>query len=210
MNLVTQCYPFRQLPLPYAFGALEPDIDAQTMELHYTRHFKGYIDDLNEALAQYPRYQCCSLEELLRCEERLPCKLRTAVRRYAGGTYNHALYFEGLTPGGSRFCGALAHMIGCTYGSFEAFQEQFSARAAGVFGSGYAWLAATRTGQLCILTTANQDTPLPRGLTPLLNIDVWEHAYYLKHYNVRAGYIADWFNVADFGRASAIYEEAWK
>jgi len=195
------------MPLPYPFGALEPDIDAKTMDLHYTRHFKEYVDNLNAALADTPRLQCCPLEELLRLGERLPCNLRTAVRRYAGGTYNHAMYFEGLIPGGSPFCGALVRLIDCAFGGFEQFKAQFKDKAAGVFGSGYVWLVANRMGRVCILTTANQDTPLPQGFVPLLNIDVWEHAYYLKHYNVRADYIDAWFNVADFGRASAVYEE---
>jgi len=207
MNLVSQCYPFQQMPLPYPFNALEPDIDAKTMELHYTRHFKGYIDDLNNTLKDAPRLQRCTLEELLRCADRLPCNLRTSIRRYAGGVFNHAVYFEGLTPGGSPFCGTLARMTDRTYGGFEQFKAKFKEKAAGVFGSGYAWLAANRAGRLCIVTTANQDTPLPQGLYPLLNIDVWEHAYYLKHYNVRADYIDSWFNVADFGRASVEYEE---
>jgi len=207
MNLVSQCYPFQQMPLPYAFNALEPNIDTKTMTLHYTRHFKEYVDNLNAMLADCPRLQCCSLEELLCCMERLPHGLRTAVRHYAGGTYNHAMYFEGLIPGGRPPCGALAQEIDCAFGGFGQFAKQFKAEAAGVFGSGYAWLTANRMGRLCIVTTANQDTLLPQGLIPLLNIDVWEHAYYLKHYNVRADYIDAWFRVADFGRASAIYEE---
>jgi len=207
MNLVSQCYPFQLMPLPYPFSALEPNIDAKTMELHYTRHFKGYVDNLNATLKDCPRLQGCSLEELLRCVEHLPCTVRTAVRHYAGGVYNHAVYFEGLKPGGSPFNGTLARLIDCSFGSFEQFKAKFKEKAAGVFGSGYAWLAANRAGRICIVATANQDTPLSRELIPLLNIDVWEHAYYLKYYNVRADYIDAWFNVADFGRASAVYEE---
>ena len=207
MNLVSQCYPFQQMPLPYPFNALEPDIDAKTMELHYTRHFKGYVDDLNAVLADCPRLQCCPLEELLRCGERVPCNLRASIRHYAGGVFNHAMYFEGLVPGGGQPCGALARLIDCAFGSFEQFKAQFKTKAAGVFGSGYAWLVANRMGRLCIVTTANQDTPLPQGFVPLINIDVWEHAYYLKHYNVRADYIDTWFRAAHFGRASASYEE---
>ena len=207
MKLISQCYPFEQTPLPYPFGALEPYIDAKTMELHYTRHFKGYVDSLNAVLADCPRLQGCCLEELLRCGERLPCNVRAAIRHSAGGVYNHAMYFEGLVPGGSQFHGALARLIDCSFGSVDQFKTQFKEKAAGVFGSGYAWLVANRMGRLCIVTTANQDTPLPAGFLPLLNIDVWEHAYYLKHFNVRADYIDDWFHVADFGRASAVYEE---
>jgi len=207
MNLVSQCYPFQQMPLPYPYNALEPAIDKKTMELHYTRHFKGYVDDLNATLADCPRLQCCPLEELLRCPDRIPCNLRTPIRRYAGGVYNHAMYFEGLAPGGSPFTGALARLVDCAFSSFEGFKALFKEKAAGVFGSGYAWLVANRMGRLCVVTTANQDTPLPGGFIPLLNIDVWEHAYYLKHFNVRADYIDAWFSVADFGRASAVYEE---
>jgi len=206
-SLLSPCYPFQLGALPFAYNALEPNIDAATMDIHYTRHFKGYVDSLNAALAECPRLQCCSLEELLRCCDRLPANLRTPIRRYAGGAYNHAMYFEGLTPGGSPPCGTLARAIDCTYGSFELFKAQLKAKATEVFGSGYAWLVAGRTGRLAIMATANQDTPLPCGCIPLLNIDVWEHAYYLKYQNLRASYIDAWLRVADFGRASVIYEE---
>jgi len=206
-NLLSPCYPFQQAPLPFAYNALEPEIDAETMELHYAHLFRSFVDSLNAILAEAPRLQCCSLEELLRCCNRLPPNLRTPIMRNAGGAYSHALYFEGLTPGGSPPCGTLARVLECTYGSLELFKAQFKARALEVFGSGYAWLAANRAGRVCILLSANQDTPLPQGCIPLLNIDMWEHAYFLKYQINSAAYVDAWLRTADFGRASVVYEE---
>ena len=204
-----QHYPFELMPLPYAYDALEPNIDTLTMQLHHDRHLKTYVDNLNAALAGCPEYHCWTLEQLLLHVGRLPCGIRTAVWHNAGGVWNHDFYFKGMTPGGSPPTGALAHKINCTFGDFSSFQAQFKAKALDVFGSGYAWLVLSPGPKncglhLCILTTANQDTPIALGVLPLAGIDVWEHAYYLKHYNVRADYIDSWFRVADFGRASQI------
>ena len=206
-NLLSPCYPFQLGPLPFAYSALEPYIDAKTMELHYAHLFWHYVDELNAILAGVPRLQCCTLEELLRCCARLPPALRTPIRRNAGGAYSHAVYFEGLTPGGSPPCGTLARALECAYGSLELFRVQLKARALEVFGSGYAWLAADRAGRVCIVNTANQDPPLPQGCIPLLNIDMWEHAYFLKYQINRAAYVDAWLRTADFGRASVLYEE---
>ncbi|MCL2531179.1 MAG: superoxide dismutase [Oscillospiraceae bacterium] len=191
--------PFTLPPLPYAYNALEPYIDAQTMQLHHDRHMQTYVNNLNAALEACPQLQNCSLKQLLLRSR------NTAVLRNAGGVYNHEFFFLGMTPGGSAPSGRLAAQIQRQYGSAAAFQAQFKARALEVFGSGYTWLCCNRRGQLCIVTTCGQDTPLAQGLCPLACIDVWEHAYYLKHFNVRADYIDAWFKVANFGRASELY-----
>jgi len=203
---MSQSYPFQLMPLPYDYNALEPYIDTKTMQLHHDRHLKTYVDDLNAALANCPALQNCSLEQLISRAPKMTCELRTAVLRSAGGVYNHEFFFSGMVPGGRPPAGLLAEQIRCCYGGAAAFQAQFKASALAVFGSGYTWLVRGRRGQLLIVNTANQDTPVPKGLKPLACIDVWEHAYYLKHYNVRADYIDDWFRVADFGRASELYE----
>ena len=204
-----QHYPFALMPLPYAYDALEPYIDTLTMQLHHDRHLKTYVDNLNEALAGYPEFHSWTLEQLLTHAARLPAAIRTAVTRNAGGVWNHDFFFKGMTPGGSPPTGPLAQKINRTFGDFGAFQAQFKAKALEVFGSGYAWLALSpgpksRAAQLCFLTTANQDAPIAAGALPLAGIDVWEHAYYLKHYNLRADYVDSWLRVANFGMASRI------
>lgn len=193
MNL---CYPFVNTPLPYAYDALEPFIDEKTMELHHNRHLQGYIDKLNGLLEANPPLQNCPLPLLLRRICRLPASLQTPVRHFAGGVYCHRFFFEGMGPAGraQQPEGALAAAIRQQFGSFSRFRICFSDIAAAVFGSGYAWLVLDRD-QLRIFSTVNQDTPLPEGWLPLLNLDVWEHAYYLKHYNLRSAYIEDWFQV---------------
>ena len=206
----SQHYPFTLMPLPYAYSALEPDIDTLTMQLHHDRHLKTYVDNLNAALANYPAYHSWTLEQLLRGAGRLPREIQTAVQRNAGGVWNHDFFFKGMKPGGSPPSGALSQQIRAAFGDFGTFQAQFKARALDVFGSGYAWLMRSpgqqgRAPQLRIITTANQDTPIALGAPALAGIDVWEHAYYLKHYNVRVDYIDSWFRVADFGRASQLY-----
>lgn len=196
-------YPFVNTPLPYAYDALEPYIDEKTMHLHHDKHLQSYIDHLNETLRTQPKLQHMTLEQLISISPRLPTRLATAVSRNAGGVYNHRFYFVGMTPGvkGARPKGELAAAIETAFVSFEAFEEKLTATAQSVFGSGYAWLAANRRCGLSIVTTANQETPLTLGLCPILNIDVWEHAYYLKHYNKRDGYLADWWNVVNWEEA---------
>jgi len=200
------CQPFQLMPLPYAYNALEPYIDTKTMHLHHDRHLQTYVNDLNAALADCPALYCCTLEQLLIRAQKMPCGKRTAVLRSAGGVYNHEFFFNGLIPGGRPPTGLLAEQIKHCYGGAAGFQARFKAKALEVFGSGYTWLARGRRGELCIVNTANQNTLVPQGLRPLACIDVWEHAYYLKHYNVRADYVDDWFRVADFERASQLYE----
>ena len=202
--------PFENTPLPYAFDALEPYIDARTMEIHHDRHLQAYIDGLNRAIAPFPALQNCTAALLavlnapaLRC-------IRPALCRNAGGVFNHRFYFAGMTPDGSRRlpCGALQAAVLQTFGTQAAFEDAFTKAALGVFGSGYVWLVRDVAGRPRIITTANQDTPTARGLRPLLCCDVWEHAYYLKHQNRRADYAADWLRVADWARANDIFTGA--
>lgn len=202
--------PFENTPLPYAFDALEPYIDTRTMEIHHDRHLQAYIDGLNRAIAPFPALQNCTAARLavlnapaLRC-------IRPALCRNAGGVFNHRFYFAGMTPDGSRRlpCGALQAAVLQTFGTQAAFEDAFTKAALGVFGSGYVWLVRDVAGRPRIITTANQDTPMARGLRPLLCCDVWEHAYYLKHQNRRADYAADWLRVADWARANDIFTGA--
>lgn len=202
--------PFENTPLPYAFDALEPYIDARTMEIHHDRHLQAYIDGLNRAIAPFPALQNCTAARLavlnapaLRC-------IRPALCRNAGGVFNHRFYFAGMTSDGSRRlpCGALQAAVLQTFGTQAAFEDAFTKAVLGVFGSGYVWLVRDVAGRPRIITTANQDTPMARGLRPLLCCDVWEHAYYLKHQNRRADYAADWLRVADWARANDIFTGA--
>ena len=200
-------YPFINTPLPYSYDALEPFIDEETMYLHHDRHLQTYIDNLNRFLEEHPSLQKFSLEELLSIWRRLPCHLQTPLRNNAGGVYNHRFYFDSMTPPDSS-CSAprLFEAMSCQFGSPENFRAQFKEAALSVFGSGYAWLVLDR-GCLKIVTSANQNTPLTCSRTLILNIDVWEHAYYLKHYNLRADYIDDWFRVVNWKMAENRYTE---
>lgn len=200
-------YPFINTPIPYSYAALEPFIDEETMYLHHDRHLQTYIDNLNRFLEENPSLQKFSLEELLSIWRRLPCHLQTPLRNNAGGVYNHRFYFDSMTPPGSS-CSAprLFEAMSCQFGSPENFRSQFKEAALSVFGSGYAWLVLDRR-RLKIVTSANQNTPLTCSRTLILNIDVWEHAYYLKHYNLRADYIDDWFRVVNWKMAENRYTE---
>ena len=196
-------YPFFYTPLPYAYDALEPCIDEKTMRLHHDRHLQTYIDNLNHLLEANPSLQKYSLTEMLVSQDRLPCQLRTSLLNNAGGVFNHRFFFESMTKAGTRVqAPALFRQITKQFGSMEHFKSCFKEDALSVFGSGYAWLVWEK-GALCITTSANQDTPDLCRTVPLLAIDVWEHAYYLKHYNMRAAYIDDWFRVVNWSCAEA-------
>jgi len=176
------------------------------MMLHHDKHLQTYVDNLNETLKEYPEYQNLSLEQLLIYADYFPADLQTPIKNNAGGVYNHIFYFSNLiNPNTKQPIGQLADLINLRFGSFDTFQKQFTAIALSVFGSGYAWLVYNKNGSLSIITTPNQCTPLTLGLCPILNLDVWEHAYYLKHYNVRAGYIKDWFQVVNWDNANKIF-----
>ena len=191
-------YPFINTPLPYAYDALEPYIDEKTMHLHHDRHLQTYIDNLNKLLDENPALQQFSLEELLTRWCRLPQHLQVPVRNNAGGVFNHRFYFDSMKkPGSPCQASRLFGEMSLQFKSPEDFNSQFKEAALSVFGSGYAWLVS-HGGRLKIITTANQNTPPLNSMTPLLTIDVWEHAYYLKHYNVRSAYIDDWFHVINW------------
>jgi Fe-Mn family superoxide dismutase len=198
-----------ELPnLPYAFSALEPHIDARTMEIHHGKHHAAYTTNLNKALEKYPDLQSKSIEELLGSLDSIPEDIRTTVRNNGGGYANHNLFWLIMAPNaGGEPTGDLAAAINSAFGSFAAFKEQFSAAAMGRFGSGWAWLVAG-AGSLSITSTPNQDTPLMEGKTPILCLDVWEHAYYLNYQNRRADYVAAWWNVVNWAEVARRYAAA--
>lgn len=189
-----------QLPsLPYSYDALEPYIDAKTMEIHYTKHHQTYVDKLNETLQKHPDLENKPLEELLSDLNSVPEDIRTAVRNHGGGHFNHSLFWKMMKKdGGGPATGSAAEEINKKFGSFESFKEEFSKAATARFGSGWAWLVKDSLGALSVTSTANQDTPLSEGLTPILALDVWEHAYYLKYQNRRPEYIENWWNVINW------------
>ena len=204
-------YPFKLPDLGYAYDALEPHIDARTMEIHHTKHHGGYVNNLNAALEKYDYLHRYEVEDLLRNLAALPEAIRTAVRNNGGGHLNHSLFWEVIAPGGSQTpVGELAKAIDRSFGSFEGFKERFTKAAATRFGSGWAWLALDAFGKLHVFSTANQDNPVMEGFTPVLGLDVWEHAYYLKYQNRRPEYIQAFWNVVNFDAAEAKYQAALK
>jgi len=191
--------PFTLPPLGYAVDALEPHIDAQTMTIHHDKHHAAYVNNLNAAVASHADLKQKSVEDLIKGLGAVPDDIRTAVRNNAGGHYNHTLFWKSLKKGGGTPpAGDLAKGITAAFGSFDKMKDQLTAAAMGVFGSGWAWLSADNTGRLVIEATPNQDSPLMRDHTPLLGIDVWEHAYYLKYQNLRKDYVTAIFNVIDW------------
>jgi superoxide dismutase, Fe-Mn family len=185
-------------PLPYAPSALEPHIDAQTMEIHHGKHHQAYVNNLNTALEKASDWQNKSIDELMREIDRVPESVRTAVRNNGGGHWNHSLFWQIMSPnGGGEPGGALADAIEQAFGAFDKFKEEFAAAGTGRFGSGWAWLV-TDGGKLSITSTPNQDNPLMEGKNAILGLDVWEHAYYLKYQNRRPDYIKAWWNVVNW------------
>ena len=184
--------------LPYAFDALEPYIDAQTMEIHYTKHHQKYIDELNAALKDHPYLQKKSLEDLLVIKDLLPEPLQTAIRNNAGGHYNHSLFWEFMSPKGGEPRGKLKDALISSFTSFEAFKAEFSNAAKSRFGSGWAWLSLNQKGDLIVHSTADQDSPISELLVPIMGLDVWEHAFYLKYQNRRVDYIEAWWHVVNW------------
>ena len=200
---------FETPPLPYAYDALEPHIDEQTMRIHHDKHHVAYTSNLNAALEKHPELQGQTAEELLRNLGSIPGDIQTAVRNHGGGHVNHALFWTVMSPdGGGQPSGALADAISHAFGSFDQFKEQFSDAAAGRFGSGWAWLVVGQDGNLAVTSTPNQDSPLSEGQTPILGLDVWEHAYYLKYQNRRPDYISAWWNVVNWDEVARRYSEA--
>ena len=197
--------------LPYAYDALEPHIDARTMSIHHDKHHAGYTNNLNAALEGHADLADKSIEELLGNLDALPESIRTAVRNNGGGYANHSLFWEVMGPdGGGEPTGDLAAAIEKAFGSFAAFKDQFSKAAATRFGSGWAWLYVGRDGALAVASAPNQDTPLMEGNTPILGLDVWEHAYYLNYQNRRPDYVSAWWNVVNWDSVAAKYAAANK
>jgi len=190
-------------PLPYDFAALEPHIDAQTMQIHHDKHHNAYVTNLNAALEKYPDLQSKSIEDLLRDINKVPEDIRTAVRNNGGGHMNHTMFWQIMGPkGGGSPSGALGDAIKSTFGSFDSFKEQLTKAGVTRFGSGWAWLI-DNGGKLSIESTANQDQPIMEGKKAILGVDVWEHAYYLKYQNRRPDYIAAWWNTVNWSEVSS-------
>lgn len=198
--------PFSLPDLDYPYNALEPYIDEATMRIHHLKHHQGYIDKLNNALSKYPELSNVTLEELLSDSENLPSDIAETVRNNGGGHYNHSFFWKIMTPNGSPLRDeGLREAIEQNFGSFNEFKSEFKQVAMDTFGSGWTWLLKDGDDELRIVSTPNQDTPVPFGLTPIIAIDLWEHAYYLKHQNKRDNYIDDWFNVVNWDYAETLY-----
>ena len=194
--------------LPYAYDALEPYIDEETMHLHHDKHHNTYVTNLNSAIEKYPELGEKTIEELLSDMDAIPTDIKTAVRNNGGGHANHSFFWEIMAPNaGGEPTGEIKEAINEAFGDFSSFKEEFKKAAAGRFGSGWAWLVL-ENGKLAITSTANQDSPLMEGKTPILGLDVWEHAYYLKYKNVRPDYIAAFWNVINWDEVNKRFEAA--
>lgn len=207
----TSTGPFELPPLEYNYDALEPYIDEKTLRIHHNEHHKAYVDNLNAALSRHPEFYGATLDQLLLFPDRLPSDIQTQITNNAGGHYNHSLMWKVIGPASkSRPTGALAEVIDRQFGSFENLRRILKSAGESVFGSGYAYLTLNPYGRLLVITTSNQGTPIPLRMIPLLPIDVWEHAYYLKHQNKRGDYIDDYFNLINWDRVGDRYEAALK
>jgi superoxide dismutase, Fe-Mn family len=199
--------PFTLAPLPYAYNALEPYIDAQTMQLHHDKHHGAYVTNLNKALEKHPELKSKTLEELVKAGDQIPEDIRAVVRNNGGGHYNHTMYWKIMSPkGGGKPTGKLADAINSSFGSFEKFQQSFEAAGKGRFGSGWVWLIKTAQGKLEVTTTPNQDSPIAEGIFPVMGNDLWEHAYYLKYQNRRPEYLKAWWRVVNWPEISKRFE----
>ncbi len=197
--------------LSYDYGALEPYIDAQTMEIHHSRHHQGYVNNLNKALAKHPDLQVKPVEELLSNLDAIPEDIRVAIGNHGGGHYNHSLFWTIMNKdGGGEPVGLVGDAINKFFGTFAAMQDAFNTTAKKVFGSGWAWLSVDSEGMLIISSTCNQDSPVSRGLQPILGLDVWEHAYYLKYQNKRPDYINAWWHVINWEQVEKHYRAILK
>jgi Fe-Mn family superoxide dismutase len=195
--------------LPYAHDALEPHIDARTMELHHGKHHQGYVNKLNTALEKHPELADTPLEDLLADLAKLPEDIRGAVRNHGGGHLNHSLFWPSMTPnGGGDPKGPIAEAINKEFGGFQQLVEKFNAEGAARFGSGWVWLVLTKEGKLDVMSTQNQDSPVSCNRVPLLGNDVWEHAYYLKYQNRRADYLAAWWNTVNWDVVNDRFQKA--
>ncbi len=208
-NVLEQAYPFRLLPLPYSYDALEPYIDTQTMQIHYEKHHAAYVKNLNAAIGNQSSLHIKSLLDLLANVDATSTKAQQAVINHGGGHANHSLFWRVMSPqGGTQPTGELAKLIRDNFGSVESFRNQFRELALQRFGSGWAWLVVEELGKLAVIPTANQDSPLMVGLVPILGIDVWEHAYYLKYQNRRQEYVDAWWSIVDWKQVALLYRRA--
>jgi len=195
--------PFELAPLPYAYNALEPFIDERTMQIHHDKHHQAYVTNLNGAIEKTPELASWSLTDLVVKLNQVPEGVRTAVRNHGGGHWNHDFFWNVMAPAGTTKASAkLTTAIDTAFGNLDSFKAEFEKAAMGRFGSGWAWLVADKAGKLSVVSTANQDNPLTDGLKPVLGVDVWEHAYYLKYQNLRAEYLKQWWNVVNWDQAS--------
>ena len=195
-------------PLPYAANALEPHIDARTMEIHHDKHHAAYVTNLNKALESAPDLAGKSAEELIKDLNAVPEGIRTAVRNNGGGHVNHTMFWEIMGANGGEPSGDLAEAINAAFGSLDALKEKINAAGAGRFGSGWAWLSLDGSGKLVVHSTANQDNPMMEGMKPILGVDVWEHAYYLNYQNRRPDYLKAWWNVVNWDAVASRYAAA--
>lgn len=199
---------FQMLPLPYAYNALEPHIDAQTVELHYSKHHQTYLNNLNGAIEKHPELANLTIEQLLQDLNAIPEDVRTVVRNNGGGYHNHNIYWAIMGPNkGGEPRGQVAQAINTAFGSFQSFKEQIEKAGMGRFGSGWAWLSKKNDGSLAIHSTPNQDSPLMEGMVPVLGVDVWEHAYYLKYQNRRAEYLTNWWNLVNWEEVERRFQQ---
>ncbi len=205
-----QKYPFTLPTMPYDYAALEPYIDARTMEIHHTKHHQAYIDNVNKALEQHPEFQQKTMGELLISLATLPTSIRTAVQNNAGGHKNHSMFWMLMTPEKQEPSSILAIELEKSFGSFKDFQDKFNTAAKSRFGSGWAWLSVDAEKKLIVTSTANQDSPISEGLTPILGLDVWEHAYYLKYQNKRVDYIDAWWHVINWQQVDEWFKNLTK
>ena len=199
-----------ELPaLPYDYNALEPHIDEMTMRIHHDKHHAAYVTNLNKALESAPELQALSVEDLLKDLGKVPESIRTAVNNNGGGHYNHTMFWTIMGPNmGAEPAGELADAIRAAFGDFASFKEKINNAGMTRFGSGWAWLVMAKGGKLSVMSTANQDCPLSSGLQPIMGVDVWEHAYYLKYQNRRADYLAAWWNVVNWQEVANRYKKA--
>ncbi len=196
-------------PLPYDYNALETYIDEETMHLHHDKHHQAYVNNLNAAVQGQSQYASMPVEQLIQHINELPENIRTAVRNNGGGHANHSMFWQIMKPnGGGQPSGELANAINSTFGSFDQFKAAFNDAGAKRFGSGWAWLVMDRNGNLQVISTANQDSPLMEGLFPIMGNDVWEHAYYLKYQNRRPDYLNAWWNVVNWDEVEKRYQQA--
>ena len=203
--------PFTLPPLPYAFDALEPHIDAVTMQIHHDKHHAAYVANLNKAVADLPELGRRPVEELLRDLSAVPEKIRAAVRNQGGGHYNHTLFWQVMKKnGGGQPSGELLKGVEKRFGSFASFKDELAKAAVGQFGSGWAWLVRDAGGKLQIMSTPNQDNPMSQGFFPIMGNDVWEHAYYLKYQNRRADYLKEWWNVVNWPEVNKRFQQSGK